>query len=53
MPIVSICGCIFMMIAACFAHRIAVVAYLIVFAVVMIIGAVFANKVYVGSKMKN
>ena len=53
MPIVSICGCIFMMIAACFAHRIAVVAYLIVFAVVMIIGAVFVNKVYVGSKMKN
>lgn len=53
MPIVSICGCIFMMIAACFAHRIAVVAYLIVFAVVMIIGAVFANKVYVGSKMKS
>ena len=53
MPIVSICGCIFMMIAACFAHRIAVVAYLIVFAVVMIIGVVFANKVYVGSKMKN
>lgn len=53
MPIVSICGCIFMMIAACFAHRIAVVAYLIVFAVVMIIGAVFANKVYIGSKMKN
>lgn len=53
MPIVSICGCIFMMIAACFAHRIAVVAYLIVFAVVMIICVVFANKVYVGSKMKN
>lgn len=53
MPIVSICGCIFMMIAACFAHRIAVVAYLIVFAVVMIIGAVFANKVSVGNKVKS
>ena len=53
MPIVSICGCIFMMIAACFAHRIAVVAYLIVFAVVMIIGAVFVNKVPVRSKAKS
>ena len=41
MPILSICGCIFMMIAACFAHRMAVVAYLIVFVVIMIIGAVF------------
>lgn len=44
MPIVSIAGCVFMMIAACFAHRIAVVAYLIVFAVIMLIGAMFSHK---------
>lgn len=53
MPLVSICGCIFMIIAAYFAHGMAVVAYLIVFAVVMIIGSVFANKVSIGSKVKN
>lgn len=52
MPIVSICGCIFMMIAACFAHRMAVVAYLIVFAVVMVIGVVFVNKVFVNYNIK-
>lgn len=44
MPILSICGCMFMIVAACFAHRMAVVAYLIVFSIVMIIGSVFAKK---------
>ena len=44
MPIVALAGCVFMIIAACFSHKIAVVAYLIVFAVVMCIGAMFANK---------
>lgn len=43
-PVVSIAGCIFMIIAACFSHKIAVVAYLIVFAIIMIFGAVFSNK---------
>ncbi|WP_123053280.1 APC family permease [Clostridium sp. JN-1] len=43
-PIVSIAGCIFMIIAACFSHKIAVAAYLIVFAIIMIFGAVFSNK---------
>ncbi|MDR2896042.1 MAG: APC family permease [Propionibacteriaceae bacterium] len=38
MPILAIIGCVFMIIAACFAHRMAVVYYLIVFAVVMVIG---------------
>lgn len=44
MPIVALVGCVFMIIAAYFSHGIAVWAYLIVFAVVMIIGALFANK---------
>lgn len=44
MPVISILGCIFMIIAACFSHKMAVVAYLIVFAVVMIVGAMFSNK---------
>ena len=40
-PLIAVCGCIFMMVAACFSHGIAVVAYLAIFAVVMIIGAFF------------
>jgi len=44
MPALSICGCIFMVIAAIFSHRMAVVFYLIVFVVVMIIGAFFTGK---------
>lgn len=44
MPIVSLMGCFFMIIAACFSHKMAVVAYLIVFAVVMVIGSMFVHK---------
>lgn len=44
MPIVSIAGCIFMIVAACFSHKMSVVAYLIIFAVVMAIGTAYANK---------
>lgn len=44
MPIVSIIGCIFMIVAACFAHKMAVVAYLIIFTIVMLIGSLFVNK---------
>lgn len=44
MPTVSLMGCIFMIIAACFSHKMAVVAYLIVFAIVMVIGSMFAHK---------
>ena len=44
MPAVSICGCIFMVIAACFSHRMAAVYYLIVFAVCILIGAWFNRK---------
>lgn len=43
MPTISIIGCIFMIIAACFAHKMAVVSYLIIFTVIMIIGAKFIN----------
>ncbi len=39
MPVLAIVGCIFMIVAACFSHQMAVVYYLIVFAVVMLIGA--------------
>lgn len=41
MPILSIAGCIFMVVAACLAHKMAVVYYLIVFAVIMFIGVFF------------
>ncbi|MCI1965907.1 MAG: APC family permease [Oscillospiraceae bacterium] len=41
MPILAICGCIFMMIAACFAHGISVLYYCILFAVVLLIGTRF------------
>lgn len=44
MPTISLLGCFFMIIAACFSHRMAVVAYLIVFAAVMLIGSMFVNK---------
>jgi len=40
-PILAICGCLFMIVAACFAHKIAVVWYLITFVVIMIIGSFF------------
>ncbi|MEG2338714.1 MAG: APC family permease [Clostridium sp.] len=43
-PAVSIIGCIFMIVAACFAHKTAVISYLIVFAMVMILGAFFTRK---------
>lgn len=44
MPTLAIAGCIFMIIAACFSHKMAVVAYLIVFVVVMIIGSFYAKE---------
>lgn len=43
-PAVSILGCIFMIVAACFSHKMEVVAYLIVFAIIMIVGARFSNQ---------
>lgn len=44
MPIVAICACLFFVVAAIFAHRMAAVFYLIVFAVVMIIGAIIDKR---------
>lgn len=41
MPALSVCGCLIMVTAAIFAHRMAVVFYLIVFAAVMLIGLAF------------
>jgi APA family basic amino acid/polyamine antiporter len=38
MPVLALCGCLFMIVAACFAHGKAVAWYLLVFAVVMVIG---------------
>ena len=43
MPVLSILSCIFMMIAGWIAHGIAVLWYLLVFAVLMAIGALFAK----------
>ncbi|NLL18729.1 MAG: APC family permease, partial [Clostridia bacterium] len=44
MPALSIIGCIFMVIAAIIAHGMAVFYYLIVFTVIMLIGACFRGK---------
>ena len=44
MPTLSLIGCVFMIIAACFSHKMAVVAYLIVFAIIMVIGGMFSRK---------
>lgn len=44
MPALSICGCIFMVIAAFFSHRMAAVYYLIVFAVVMILAFIIEKR---------
>jgi APA family basic amino acid/polyamine antiporter len=43
-PILAICGCLFMIVAACFAHRMAVVWYLITFIAVMLVGVYFSKK---------
>ncbi|MEG2204091.1 MAG: APC family permease, partial [Oscillospiraceae bacterium] len=43
MPALAVCGCIFMMVAACFSHRIAVVYYLIVFVLVLALGVPFST----------
>jgi APA family basic amino acid/polyamine antiporter len=44
MPTAAVIGSLFMIVAACFAHRLAVVAYLIVFAVIMTIGAFYSKE---------
>lgn len=44
MPTIATLGCIFMIIAAIFSHRMAVVAYLVIFAVIMAVGVYFKTK---------
>lgn len=43
MPALALCGSLFMIYAACYAHGMAVVAYLIIFAAVMLAGVFFAK----------
>ncbi|MCB2358563.1 APC family permease [Clostridium estertheticum] len=50
MPIISLAGCVFMIVAACFSHKLEVVAYLIIFAIIMAIGALFSKKQSLTSK---
>ena len=42
-PVLAILGCLFMVVAACFAHRMAAVWSLITFVVVMLIGVLFSK----------
>ncbi len=44
MPALSICGCIMMVIAAIYSHKLACIGYLVVFAVFMLVGYAFRNK---------
>jgi APA family basic amino acid/polyamine antiporter len=44
MPILALCGSVFMVIACILGHKMGCVWYLIVFAVVMAIGAFFRKK---------
>lgn len=44
MPTLSLCGAIFMVIAAVFAHKMEVVWYLVIFSVIMAIGAYYYKK---------
>ncbi|MFV0497526.1 MAG: APC family permease [Candidatus Fimivivens sp.] len=40
-PVLAICGCIFMVVAACFAHGWAVAYYIVVFVIISLIGAIY------------
>jgi len=44
MPSIALVGCVFMIVAAIFSHKMAVVAYLIIFAVIMGFGALAARR---------
>ncbi|NLY43362.1 MAG: APC family permease [Clostridiaceae bacterium] len=43
MPLLSLVGCVFMVFAACLAHKMSVVAFLIIAAIIMIIGFLLNN----------
>jgi APA family basic amino acid/polyamine antiporter len=40
-PVISIIGSVFMIVAACFSHKFAVVIYLVIFFIIMAIGFAF------------
>lgn len=40
-PLLAICGCIFMVVAACFSHKSAVLYYLIIFAAISLVGTFY------------
>lgn len=42
MPLLSTAGCVFMIVAACFSHRMTVVWYLVIFLVIMAVGVPFS-----------
>jgi len=44
MPLLAVLSCVFMVVAACMAHKMAVVYYLIIFAVVMLLGVGYMPK---------
>ncbi len=44
MPLLAVVSCVFMVVAACMAHKMAVVYYLIIFAVIMMIGLPYMPK---------
>jgi len=44
MPLLAVISCVFMVVAACLAHKMAVVYYLIVFAVIMALGIAYMPK---------
>ena len=44
MPALAVCACIFMVVAACYAHGKAVTFYLVIFAVIMAVGLLFKNR---------
>ena len=44
MPALAVCACVFMVVAACYAHGKAVLFYLISFAVIMAVGFLFKSK---------
>lgn len=42
-PIIAICGCLFMIVAGVFSHKMAAVWYMIVFVVIMLVGVFFSK----------
>jgi APA family basic amino acid/polyamine antiporter len=44
MPLLALASCVFMVVAACLAHKMAVVYYLITFVVIMLLGVAYMPK---------